>query len=265
VAAGDIADCTSTGDEATAALLDTLGGVVLTLGDNAYNSGTAAEYANCYDPTWGRHKAATHPSPGNHEYASGGDGYFDYFGDAAGSPGEGWYSFDLGEWHIISLNSNCDAIGGCDEGSPEEAWLRADLGAHPARCTLAYWHHPRFSSGPHGDNAKMQPIWQALYDGGADVVLNGHDHDYERFGPQTPDGDADSAFGIREFVVGTGGRSHYAIVTPDAHSEATNDGTFGVLALTLHADGYGWRFVPEAGKTVTDSGTGSCHGSRPGS
>jgi hypothetical protein len=258
IAAGDIADCASSGDEATAALLDKLSGAVLTLGDNAYDSGTAAEYANCYGPTWGRHKAATHPSPGNHEYASGGDGYFAYFGDAAGSPEESWYSFDVGAWHLISLNSNCDAIGGCGDGSPEEAWLRGDLASHANKCVLAFWHHPRFSSGPHGDNVDVRPLWQALYDAGADVVLNGHDHDYERFAPQDPSGAGDPK-GIREFVVGTGGRSHYAVDAPHANSEVTNSDTFGVLRLTLHASGYDWQFVPEAGKSFADHGSASCH------
>lgn len=261
LAAGDIASCASTGDEATALLLDALPGDVATIGDNVYESGSAAEYANCYDPTWGRAKARTHPAPGNHEYNTpGAGGYFLYFGAAAGSPSQSYYSYDLGAWHIISLDSDCTAIaGGCGAGSAEERWLRLDLASHPADCTLAYWHHPRFSSGLHGNEPLMQPIWQALYDYGADVVLSGHDHDYERFAPQTPAGLADGTSGIREFVVGTGGRSHYAVGALRPNSEISNSDTYGVLQLTLHATGFDWQFVPEAGKTFSDSGTGTCH------
>lgn len=259
IAAGDIASCGSSGDEATAALLDTLPGSVITLGDNAYESGTATEFAQCYDPTWGRARARTHPVAGNHEYLTGNaTGYFGYFGTAAGDPAKGYYSYDLGSWHVIALNSNCSKIGGCGVGSAQEQWLRADLQANPAACTLAYWHHPRFSSGVHGSNVAYQALWQALYDARADVVLNGHDHDYERFLPQTPSGAPDSASGIREFVVGTGGKSHYA-VSPIANSEVRNGDTYGVLKLTLHGTSYDWQFVPIAGATFTDSGSGSCH------
>jgi hypothetical protein len=180
VAVGDIASCSSDGDEATAALLDGLSGTIATLGDHAYRSGTPQEFADCYDPSWGRHKDRTRPAPGNHDYeTSGAAGYFDYFGAAAGEPGKGYYSYDLGTWHIVVLNSNCSQVGGCGEGTPQEQWLREDLAAHPATCTLAYWHHPLFSSGTeHGGNESMQPVWQALYDAGADVVLAGHEHNY---------------------------------------------------------------------------------------
>ncbi len=264
IAAGDIASCASSGDEATAQLLDALPGDVALLGDDAYESGTAAEFSNCYDPTWGRRKADTHPAPGNHDYVTAnGAGYYGYFGAAAGDPARGYYSYDLGTWHIVALNSNCAEIGGCGAGSPQEQWLRADLASDAAACTLAYWHHPRFSSGEHGSQAYMQPIWQALYDFGADVVLNGHDHDYERFAPQDPAGVADAAYGIREIVAGTGGKSHYPIATTIANSQAHEDGTFGVLALTLHPTGYDWRFVPEATKTFADSGSDTCHGAPP--
>ena len=262
VGAGDIAACGSqfTGDEATAALLDTISGTVVTLGDTVYPSGTADQFSQCYDPTWGRQKARTRPAPGNHDYLSANaTPYFQYFGSAAGEPGKGYYSYDLGTWHIIALNSNCGGVGGCDSASPEYQWLVADLAAHPASCTLAYFHHPRFSSGPHGNNTFVQPFWQALYDAGAEVVLNGHDHDYERFAPQTPTGAADAQRGMREFVVGTGGYSHYALGAPVANSQVGNDDTFGVLKLTLHHDSYDWQFVPEAGHTFTDSGTGACH------
>ncbi len=260
LAAGDIASCSSTGDEATAALLDTMAGSVITLGDNVYDSGTAGEFASCYDPTWGRQVARTRPAAGNHDYATANAaGYFGYFGAAAGDPAKGYYSYDLGAWHIVVINSNCTNIGGCQQGSQQETWLRADLAANPAECVLAYWHHPLFSSGLHGANSVMRPIWQALYDYGADLVLNGHDHNYERFAPQTPDGGADAAAGIREFVVGTGGRSSYQVAPSGTNSEARNGDTFGVLSLTLHPSGYDWQFVPQAGKTFTDSGAGSCH------
>jgi hypothetical protein len=260
VGAGDIAGCSTSGDETTATILDTIQGTVITLGDNAYDSGTASEYTNCYDPSWGRNKARTHPAVGNHEYlTTGAAGYFGYFGAAAGDSTRGYYSYNLGAWHIIVINSNCAPVGGCQTGSPQEKWLRADLAANPAACTLAYWHHPRFSSGQHGSNTFMQPIWQALYDAGADVVLNGHDHIYERFAPQDPSGQADPARGIREFVVGTGGRSHYTIGTAITNSEVRNRDTFGVLKMTLHTNSYDWTFVPEAGKTFTDSGSATCH------
>jgi hypothetical protein len=260
IAAGDIASCSSTGDEATAALLAGLGGTIATLGDNAYESGTAAEFSNCYDPTWGQYLSNTRPAPGNHEYnTAGAAGYYGYFGSAAGDPAKGYYSYDLGAWHIIVINSNCSSIGGCGAGSPQEVWLRGDLASHPAACTLAYWHHPLFSSGPHGDQAYMAPIWQALYEGGADVVLSGHDHDYERFAPQTPGGVADAAFGIREFVVGTGGRSHYATGAPVANSEVRNSTAYGVLKMTLHDSSFDWQFVPVAGQSFTDDGSGVCH------
>ena len=257
VGAGDIAGCSSSGDEATAQLLDTIAGTVFTLGDNAYQDGTTANFADCYEPSWGRHKARTRPSPGNHDYhTSGAAPYYAYFGANAGDPGKGYFSFDLGEWHIISLNSNVSMSA----GSAQEQWLRADLAASTKRCTLAYWHHPRFSSSSnHGSSTAPQPLWQALYDAGADVVLSGHDHTYERFAPQRPDGVADAARGIREFVVGTGGISHYSFATPIANSEVRNDDAWGVLKLTLHADGYEWVFVPVAGKTFTDSGFGTCH------
>jgi hypothetical protein len=260
IAAGDIAFCGSSGDEATAALLDTLSGTVITLGDNVYESATTAEFAQCYDPTWGRAKARTHPATGNHEYASGNAaGYYAYFGAAAGDAAMGYYSYDVGSWHVIALNAQCAFVGGCGAGSPQEQWLRADLQAHPAACTLAYWHQPRFSSGEHGNHTTYQPFWQALYEAGADVVLNGHDHDYERFSPQTPSGALDSSAGIREFVSGTGGKSQYPILIPIANSEAQNSDTYGVLKLTLHATSYDWQFVPVAGATFTDSGSGSCH------
>jgi hypothetical protein len=257
LAAGDIATCAGAGDEATAKLLDGLAGTVATLGDNVYQSGSAQQYADCYAPTWGRHKARTRPAPGNHDYrTAGAAGYFGYFGAAAGTPGKGYYSYDLGAWHVVVLNSNLDT----SRGSAQETWLRADLAAHPAACTLAYWHHPRFSSGSsHGNNTSVQPLWQALYEAGAELVLAGHEHHYERFAPQDPTGGADPREGIRQFVVGTGGAGHYGFGTVRANSEVRSTGAFGVLQLTLHPDGYDWEFVPVAGKTFGDAGSGTCH------
>jgi hypothetical protein len=256
VGAGDIADCNAAGDEATALLLDSIPGTVFTAGDNVYPNGTVGQFATCYDPTWGRHRARTRPSPGNHDYnTSGAAPYYAYFGDAAGPAGRGYYSYDLGAWHIVSLNSNVAMTA----GSAQELWLRADLAATTARCTLAYWHHPRFSSGSHGSSTAPLPLWQALYDAGAEVVLVGHDHNYQRFAPQTPAGVRDDAWGIREFVVGTGGRDLYQFTTPIANTEAFSTDTHGVLKLTLYADWYAWEFIPVAGGTYRDAGVGSCH------
>jgi calcineurin-like phosphoesterase family protein len=262
VVAGDIADCTSRGDEATASLLRNIEGAVLTLGDNAYEAGTLEEFTDCYDPSWGRYKDRTYPSPGNHDYETeGAEGYFNYFGDAASDSGLGYYSFDLGKWHLVSLNSNCEQLGGCDASSPQVRWLEANLAENAdKRCTLAYWHHPRFSSGiHHGSTTEVKPLWEALYEVGADVVLSGHEHNYERFAPQNPDGQADPERGIREFVVGTGGRSHYPILDTIANSQVHNDDTYGILKLTLHPEGYDWRFVPVEGARFTDSGSARCH------
>ena len=260
LAAGDIASCSSQGDEQTAALLGNISGTILTLGDNAYESGTIEEFNNCYDPTWGQFIDHTHPSVGNHEYRTpDAAGYFSYFGSAAGDPQQGYYSYDIGTWHIIVINSNCSEIGGCDTNSPQLTWLTADLASHPALCTLAYWHHPLFSSGLHGNDGDMKPVWQALYNAGVELVLNGHDHDYERFAPQNPNGVADPVNGIREFVVGTGGKGLRSIGNPINNSVVQNDSTWGVLKLILHSDGYDWRFIPVAGETFTDSGSGICH------
>jgi hypothetical protein len=255
LAAGDIAECPRQGDEATAALLDTLPGTVAVLGDNAYERGTEEEYARCYDPSWGRHKARTRPTPGNHEYATPDAApYYAYFGAAAGNPGEGWYSYELGAWHVVVLNSEVPRT----PDSPQIQWLRADLAAHPARCTLAYWHKPRFSSGPHGNNEAMQPFWEALYEAGADVVLTGHDHIYERFAPMTPDGRADAARGIRSFVVGTGGRSLYDIANVAANSQFRQNTAIGIIRFELAESSYRWRFIPTSGAPM-DEGSASCH------
>ena len=260
VGAGDIADCYSTPSvtaaRATASLLDNIRGTVFTVGDNAYWSGTSTEYANCYGPTWGRHKLRTWPAPGNHEYLTpGGAGYFGYFGIRAGDPAKGYYSYDLADWHIIVINSEADH----SVGSPQEKWMRADLGAHPTRCTLAYWHRPRFSSGSDGSQPDMQPIWQAAFDSAVDVVISGHDHMYERFAPQDGAGLRDSLRGVREFVVGTGGKTLHSVNAPLRASEVLNNTTFGVLKLILHPGRYEWAFVPVVGQTFQDSGNGFCH------
>jgi hypothetical protein len=261
LAAGDIANCDSQGDEQTAALLAANPGSILLLGDIAYPDGSAEDFDECFDPSWGAHKARMYPSPGNHEYhTDGAEGYFDYFGQAAGDPDEGWYSFDLGAWHIVSLNSNCEEIGGCDADSPQGQWLAADLAAHPSTCTLAYWHHPRFSSSSkHGSDDEYEDFWQILDEADADVVLVGHDHGYERFAPQDKDGNA-SANGIREFVVGTGGAERYDQGDPEPNSQLRDDSSWGVLEMTLRPTGYDWQFLAVPGDDLDDSGSASCVG-----
>jgi calcineurin-like phosphoesterase family protein len=261
VGAGDIADCKDiTGAEATAELLDKIPGTVMAVGDLAYPDGSRENF-QCYDVTWGRAKSRTRPAPGNHEFhSSRATPYFEYFGAAAGDSKTGFYSYELGSWHIVVLNSECVDVGGCLPGSPQEKWLRADLTAHPTACTLAYWHKPLFSSGgAHGNDLTVKPLWQALYDGNADLIIGGHDHDYERFAPQTPDGVPDPIRGIREFVVGTGGKNHRPFGAVKPNSEARDATAFGVLKLTLRPASYDWQFIPEAGKSFTDSGSGACH------
>jgi hypothetical protein len=253
IGAGDIAMCGSPGTEATAALLDLLDGTIFTAGDNAYFQGTAAQYDQCYEPTWGRHKARTRPAPGNHEYETpGASGYFSYFGPSAGPPGLGYYSFTAGPWHVVSMNSNVPA----GEGSAQLRWLREDLAATDARCVAAIWHHPLFSSGQNGPQPMMREAWRVLRELGADVVISGHDHIYERFARQDETGRATSG-GLRAFVVGTGG----AEVTRAARSSPNSEirfSTTGVLKLTLHHESYGWQFIPVAPSPLADSGTDSC-------
>jgi len=259
VGAGDIAWCDGDGDEATARLLDAIAGTVFTTGDNAYPNGTDAEFAQCFHPTWGRHKARIRPAMGNHDYhTERGAPYFRYFGDAAGEPGKGYYTYAVSGWRILVLNSNCQLIGGCGDGDPQAVWLRRVLAQSAARCALAYWHHPRFSSGPHGPQVYMRATWQILSAAGVDVVLAGHDHVYERFAPQDADGRLDLQRGMRQFTVGTGGRSHYQFRTIAPNSEVRHTGTFGVLKLTLEPAGYGWEFMPEAGRTFRDAGAAAC-------
>ena len=247
---------------ATAALINAMHpAAVLTLGDEQYPDGTLAQFENGYDRTWGAFKGITHPAPGNHEYHTpNAAGYFSYFGSAAGDPTTGYYSFELGSWHLISLNGNCAQAGGCGPASPEIAWLKHDLTTHHAACTLAFWHQPRFSSGEHHSDSTYDAMWRVLYAARADIVLNGHDHDYERFAPQTPDATADASTGITEFIVGTGGRSHYKIGRIEPNSRRTSETAFGVLKLTLHARSFDWRFISEPGAAFTDAGSGTCHG-----
>ncbi|MDQ4142660.1 MAG: metallophosphoesterase [Actinomycetota bacterium] len=236
---------------------------VITTGDNQYEDATLPKYHQSYDRTWGRFRADTYPVPGNHEYydpAGRAAGYFDYFGTRAGNRQRGYYSFDLAGWHFVALNSNCSEVGGCGVGSAQERWLRQDLAANSAACTAAFWHHPRFSYGRYGDNATYQPLWQALYDDGAELVLNGHAHNYQRYAPLRPDGTPDGASGMREFIVGTGGHSHHPVgadLVPNR--EVANGDTYGILKLTLRQRDYAWEFVPEAGKTFSDGGSTPCH------
>jgi hypothetical protein len=255
VGAGDIANCDENGAETTAGLLDGIEGTVFTLGDNAYPDGASADYRRCYEPTWGRHKARTRPSPGNHDYHTpGAADYYAYFGENAGPAEQGYYSYKLGAWHIVSLNSEIAA----GPASRQARWLRAELADNPSLCTLAYWHRPVFSSGAvHGNDDKMQAIWDILAEAGADVVLTGHEHTYERFAPQTSSGEADPN-GIRQFVVGTGGAGHYRFGEIQPNSEVRNNDTFGVLKLTLHVDSYSWEFIPAAGENFRDAGNAAC-------
>lgn len=255
--AGDIA-AHNGGAERTAKLLDGIEpDVVYTTGDNAYPDGDARDYADFYEPTWGRHKAKTRPTPGNHDYDQPGAGpYFDYFGPLAGQQGNGYYAYSLGFWRLYALNSNIPM----GAGSAQEAWLRDDLATNRPACVLAYWHHPRFSAGVYGDDVRSDGIWRALYDANAEVVLTGHDHNYQRYAPMSPSGAVDRDRGIRQFVVGTGGNGHYRLVArEDGTREAGDDQTHGVLKLSLSRAGYGWRFIPEPGMTFADSGFGVCH------
>ena len=251
VGAGDIANCSRTQDEQTAQLLDNIPGTVFTVGDNAYVDGTYTEYINCYDPTWGRHKSRTKPSPGNHDYlTSGAAGYFQYFNNIPS-----YYAYDLGAWRIYSLNSEISVSA----TSAQATWLQNDLAANPRQCVLAYWHKPRWSSGSnHGDNSGMQTIWQILYNAGAELVINGHEHHYERFAEMNGSG-ASVSQGLREIVAGTGGATLYPFGSPKSASQVRNNTTYGVLKLTLRSNSYDWQFVPISGSTFTDSGSTNCH------
>ena len=259
LAAGDIADCALEGDSATAALIeDRPDAVVAALGDLVYPSGNADTFARCYVPVWGDFVDRTRPAVGNHDLeADGGAAYWDLFGDNAGSAGEGWYSYDLGDWHVVVLNSNCDRIG-CDIGSAQHDWLLADLAASDADCTLAYWHHPRFTSGKHGGDPLMGArFWTTLADAGAELVLTGHDHHYERFAPMDARG-TPVPDGLRQFVVGTGGGVLRPAVRVAPASELIIDDAYGVLELTLWPGSYAWSFIGVDGSEL-DAGTGACH------
>jgi Calcineurin-like phosphoesterase len=246
IAVGDAASCRTEDDSAVAGVIAGIPGTLAMLGDTVYERGTAEEFEECYAPVFGRFWRRTRAALGNHEYGTGNaDAAIRYFR----LPRRGYYSYELGAWHVVVLNSNCGSIGGCGPGSPQERWLRSDLAAHPATCTVAYWHHPRWSSGLHGSDASMTALWSTLARGRADVVLAGHDHHYERFAPIDR---------MRSFVVGTGGRSHYPVLVRRRASQVVNDRTFGVLRLTLRPASYTWRFVSVPGSSFTDAGTGRC-------
>lgn len=255
LAAGDIANCDE-GSEQTARILDKEIGTIAALGDNAYSEGTAEQFADCYDPTWGRHKDRTMPVPGNHEYDTLNAGpYFTYFGEAAGNPNGGYYSYTLGTWKIIAINTNI----GIDDDSLQMRWLREELATNAGRCTLVYGHHPRFSSGVHGANVDIAPVFTTLYNYGVEIYLSGHDHSYERFHAQSPDGERDDAFGVRQFVVGTGGAPLRGFQNPSALSQVRNSDTFGIIRFRLNKDGYQYAFLSVEGSTFYDSGEGTCH------
>ena len=262
VAVGDVARCELESDEHTAALADEAfrhkNGVVAILGDAAYDAGSPAEFAHCYATSWGRHRFRTLPAVGNHEYHTpDAGGYFDYFGDAAGDPTQGWYAYDLGDWHVVVLNSVCDEIGGCDVGSDQETWLREHLESDQSACTLAYMHHPRFSSGPHGDSTEVTALWQALVDHGVDLALAGHDHHYERLAPLEANGEPGAPGGVQSFVVGTGGTWLRPVSQPRPGSEVIIDDSHGVLILDLESTGYEWQFMDTTG-AVLDQGSRIC-------
>lgn len=265
LAAGDIAECEHQGDEATSRILARYPmATIVTLGDNAYQHGTPTEYRNCYASSWGKFKDRTRPTTGNHDEATkNAQGYWDFFGPRGGPYDQYYYSYDLGDWHVVVLNSDCWRVGGCDPGDPQTEWLRSDLEEHRAGCTLAYWHRPPFTSGRYGlpkDTRRVMPLWGVLYDEGVDVLLVGHDHDFERFEPMDADGNPDPAKGVREFVVGTGGGNLRGFKNPPLPTTAVrNASTWGVLRLTLSPGKYAWTFLPVAGEAFIDSGVGACH------
>ena len=259
VGAGDIAGCNLRSDALTADLLDDVGGTVFTLGDNAYPIGSEEQFAECYDPTWGRHKDRTRPVPGNHDYGTPqAAGYFDYFGAAAGDPTDGYYTYDLGEWQVYALNSNCNKVGGCEPGSRQYEWLADELAESP-ECTIVYWHHPVFTAAPDGEPQPVLALFQLLYDSGVDVLMTASSHSYERFAPLEPDGNIDETFGVRVFVVGTGGNGLRPLQELLSGTEASNDTVHGVLKLVLLSGEYEWEFLPADGN-FQDSGRGECHG-----
>ena len=260
IGAGDIATCGSTDDELTAAIVSATEAIPFTVGDNAYDAGTATQFTDCYGPSWGAFASQTRPAPGERDYlTTNAAAYFGYFGAAAGEPTQGYYSYNVGAWHVVVLNSMCERVGGCGATAPMVTWLKADLAANPTKCTLAYFHHPLFSSGLTAGNTKMRPVWNALYAAKADVVVNAHDTHYERFARQQADGVPNEVRGIRQFVVGTGGAPLAGFGTVQPNSEVRNADSFGVLKLRLHPSSYEWSFVPAEGSTFTDSGTTDCY------
>jgi acid phosphatase type 7 len=267
VGAGDIASCSHHRDRATANVVGNVQGTVFTLGDNVYPDGTAAQFRDCYDPTWGKYKGRTMPSVGNHEYhTQDASGYFGYFGARAGAPSKGYYSYKRGSWRVVVLNSNCsEVVGGCGAHSPQGRWLEQILTNYPSRCTLAYFHHPLFAS-TGAATIQVRPFWNILYRHNADVILSGHAHYYERFAPQRPDGTKDLRRGIRELVVGTGGALPENPMTKPRADNSVVDSqqapgvtAYGVLRLRLYGGSYAWKFLPVAGESFTDSGSTSCH------
>lgn len=275
IGTGDIASCSSQGDEQTAAIVDSIiradsvakvETAVFTTGDNAYPSGSMEDYINCFKPSWGdstkRIMKVIHPSPGNHEHlTSGAAPYYNYFGKAAGDSKKGYYSFNLGEWHIVMLNSEMvvNTLFPDTDRLEQNTWLLADLKANTKKCTVAIFHHPRFSSGWHGSDPHLAGIWAALYDVGADLILNGHDHHYERFKPMNPAGQVDTLKGMTEIVIGTGGGELRGLRNPIVPNSAyTVQGHFGVLKLTLGKEEWRSAFITTSG-AVYDSSGGRCH------
>jgi 3',5'-cyclic AMP phosphodiesterase CpdA len=256
VGAGDISICGQKGDDLTAALLADIRGTIFTVGDNSNENGTSYEYLNCFGPSWGRFLGRLYPSPGNHDYVTeNASAYYDYFASVPVERGKGYYSYDIGSWHIIALNSVINT--GMD--SNQIQWLREDLASHPTLCSLAYWHHPRWTSGESGNNGRMATIWETLYEYGVDVVVNGNEHMYERFAPMDPNGELDRVKGIRQFVAGTGGVSHYNFGVMHPNSEVRDNTAFGVLKFNLYAYSYDWEFIPVMGMSFNDSGSDLCH------
>jgi hypothetical protein len=260
LAVGDIGDCTTNADDAVAEAMAEREGTILALGDIVYPDGSAEHFEGCFAPSWGALVPRIRPVPGNHDYETeDASAYFAFFGPAAGDPRRGYYSFDLGDWHLVALNSACDEPDiGCTEGSPQLEWLVQDLSQSSARCTLAYWHAPRFSSGKHGGDATVQPFWEILHRFGADVILNGHDHNYERFAPMGPDGQRDDATGMRQFVVGTGGSDLRPMGEIQPNNELWATGYPGFLQISLDDHGYEWAFLSTTGEVV-DTGSDTCH------
>jgi hypothetical protein len=259
IGAGNIADCRADESEATAHLLDQLQGTVFTAGDNAAPDGSATAFADCYGPTWGPFRERTRPAAGDQDWATKDlAGYLGYFGRAAAPDGVSWYSYPLGAWHVVVLDSDCEAVGGCGSGSDQGRWLAADLKADRSTCLLAIWHLPRFSSGRGGDTLGVAPLWEAVSRAGGDVVVSAHDADYERFAPLGPDGEPDRDGGVRSFVVGTGGAPLAGFGTPRPGSAFRLGGAHGILRLGLHPTSYDWTFIPTSGGP-TDSGKADCH------